>query len=60
MQSKSLMYAVYGQLNQLLPTLWPSCGRVTEIQEEAEEFGLQKSVFPCEEREHVGSQKRQQ
>lgn len=29
---------------------------MTEIQKEVEEFGFQKSVFPCEEREHVGSQ----
>lgn len=27
-----------------------------EIQKEVEEFGFQKSVFPCEEREHVGSE----
>lgn len=43
------------QLKVLLPTLWPSGGRVTKIQKEVEEFGFQKSVFPCEERVHVGS-----
>lgn len=58
--AKQKSNSVYGQLNHLVPTLWPGCGRVTQIQEEVEEFGLQKSVFPCEEREHVGSQKRQQ
>lgn len=27
---------------------------VAETEEEAEEFGLQKSSFPCEESEHFG------
>lgn len=33
---------------------------MAEIQEEVEELGLQKNVFPCEKRQHVGSQNQQQ